>query len=55
MIVDAIISLAKSLKRRIVAEGLEDTATQARLIEMACDYGQGYVYSRPLPADAALE
>ncbi|MES1936145.1 sensor domain-containing phosphodiesterase [Salinisphaera hydrothermalis] len=55
MIVHAIIGLAKSFKRHIVAEGIEDTATQARLIEMGCEYGQGFLYSRPLPADAALE
>lgn len=54
MIVSAIISLAKSFKRRTVAEGIEDAATQRRLIDMGCEYGQGYLYSRPLPADAAL-
>lgn len=54
MIVGAIIGLAKSFDRDIVAEGIEDTATQDRLIEMGCEYGQGFLYSRPLPADAAL-
>ncbi|MGB7754754.1 MAG: GGDEF and EAL domain-containing protein [Salinisphaera sp.] len=55
MIVDAVISLAKSFKRRTVAEGIENIATHKRLIEMGCEYGQGFLYSRPLPANAALE
>ena len=55
MIINAIISLAKSFRRGIVAEGIEDAATQTRLIEMGCEYGQGFFYSRPLPAGAALE
>ncbi|AWN16444.1 GGDEF domain-containing protein [Salinisphaera sp. LB1] len=55
MIVDAIISLAQSFKRRTVAEGIENIATHNRLIEMGCEYGQGFLYSRPLPAGAALE
>lgn len=55
MIVDAIISLAKRFKPRTVAEGIENVASHNRLIEMGCEYDQGYLYSRPLPAVAALE
>lgn len=54
MIVKAIIGLATSFQRRIVAEGIEDAATQARLIELGCEYAQGFFYSPALPAEEAL-
>jgi EAL domain-containing protein (putative c-di-GMP-specific phosphodiesterase class I) len=34
----------------VVAEGIEDDATLAVLQELGCDYGQGYLFSAPLPA-----
>jgi diguanylate cyclase (GGDEF)-like protein/PAS domain S-box-containing protein len=49
----ATISLAHSLKMKVVAEGVE---TQAQLYFLSavhrCDYIQGYLFSRPLPLDA---
>jgi len=35
---------------RIVAEGVEDEAQLSRLADLGCDYAQGYLISRPLPA-----
>ncbi|WP_203299162.1 EAL domain-containing protein [Marinobacter sediminum] len=55
MIVSAIISLSKSFKRRLVAEGIESAAVEAKLIELGCDLGQGFFYSKPLPLEQALE
>ena len=47
-IVKAIIDLAKSLGKSIVAEGVE-TAEQAKLLkELGCEYAQGYYFSRPV-------
>ncbi|WP_339799989.1 EAL domain-containing protein [uncultured Marinobacter sp.] len=54
MIVEAIISLCRSFKRRVVAEGVESPALEARLKELGCDIGQGYTYSRPVPLEEAL-
>ncbi len=48
-IVQAIIQMAHSLKLELVAEGIEDAATLARLVEMGCDYGQGFYWSPALP------
>ena len=49
-IVRAILSLARSLKLRVVAEGIEYPEQRAYLIDQGCAEGQGYLFSRPLPA-----
>ncbi|MDB5944552.1 MAG: signal transduction protein : sensor, domain [Ramlibacter sp.] len=50
-IVETCITLAHSLKLKVVAEGVE-TQEQARLLrELECDQAQGYLYSKPVPAD----
>jgi diguanylate cyclase (GGDEF)-like protein len=50
-IVYATIELAHKLGIRVVAEGVEDEATWQALDELGCELVQGYVLSRPLPAD----
>ncbi len=48
-LVDAITQLARTLQIQVVAEGIE-TPEQLRLLRaLGCDYGQGYLLSRPLP------
>jgi diguanylate cyclase (GGDEF)-like protein len=54
MIVKSIISLSKNFKRRVVAEGIETQAMQDKLIDMGCEQAQGFFYTKPLPAVAAL-
>ncbi len=49
-IVDAVISLAHGLGIDVVAEGIETTEQLEILRDLACDRGQGYLFSRPLPA-----
>lgn len=52
-LVRAVLALAGALDLDVVAEGIE-TAEQLRLLtELGCRYGQGYLRSRPLPADEA--
>jgi diguanylate cyclase (GGDEF)-like protein len=51
VIVRSIVDLARNLGLRVVAEGVETASTWDALREMGCDIAQGYVISRPLPAD----
>jgi EAL domain-containing protein (putative c-di-GMP-specific phosphodiesterase class I) len=50
-IVQASIDLAHKFGKRVVAEGVEDTTTLQMLEGMGCDQAQGYLISRPLPAE----
>jgi diguanylate cyclase (GGDEF)-like protein len=47
----AIISLAHSLKMKVVAEGIELPQHLMFLSSEGCDIGQGYLFSRPVPAN----
>lgn len=49
---DTIIVMAHRLGMQVVAEGVETQAQHALLAAGGCDYGQGYLVSRPVPADA---
>ena len=48
--VKAIIDLAHTMGYKVVAEGVETSKEAAILSSFHCDYAQGYLYSRPLPA-----
>jgi len=49
-IVRAIIQLGKSLGMLVIAEGVETEEQERYLIEEGCNEGQGYYYSKPVPA-----
>ncbi|MBM3108847.1 EAL domain-containing protein [Pseudomonas sp. V1] len=49
-IVRAIIQLGKSLGMQVIAEGVETAEQEAYIIAQGCHEGQGYHYSKPLPA-----
>ena len=50
-LVTAIISMAQSLKLTIIAEGVETQPEQAFLRMRGCEHAQGYLFSKPVPAD----
>ncbi len=53
-IVETIITLASKLKMKVVAEGIETTAQLEALKAFDCEFGQGFLFYKPLPA-AAIE
>jgi diguanylate cyclase (GGDEF)-like protein/PAS domain S-box-containing protein len=48
----AVLGLGRVLGMSVVAEGIEHAGQHARLQALACEYGQGYHFARPLAADA---
>jgi len=50
-IVQSTIDLAHALGLRVVAEGVETNAVMTMLQDSGCDVAQGYIISKPLPAD----
>lgn len=53
-IVRMLAELARSLGMDIIAEGIEDEAQAEQLRTFGCDYGQGFLYARPVPAEQAM-
>ncbi|MBT1713485.1 EAL domain-containing protein [Enterobacter dykesii] len=50
-LVETIISIARTMEMNVVAEGIETEEQQVVLTRLGCDYLQGYLFSRPLPAE----
>jgi len=54
-IVQAVISVAKSLGLSVTAEGIENEAQLQRLRELGCERGQGFLFGHPRAADIVFE
>ena len=52
---EAIITMAQKLGLKVIAEGIETEEQRRLLLDSGCDYGQGYLFSRPIPADDFLQ
>lgn len=48
-LVKSIITLAESLSIEVLAEGIETQDQEEVLVDLGCDYAQGYFYAKPLP------
>ena len=49
-VVNAILYLAKNFELDVVAEGIETEEQERMLRELGCQYGQGFLFARPMPA-----
>ncbi|AVF02380.1 MULTISPECIES: EAL domain-containing protein [Devosia] len=54
-IVQAMLGLAKTLGLKTVAEGIETQGEALKLSAWGCDYGQGYLFARPMPFEEAKQ
>lgn len=52
MVMSTIVQLAKRLDKKIVAEGIETQPQLEFIRRIGCDFAQGYLISKPLPAEA---
>ena len=53
-VVRGIVRIAAAVGMRVVAEGIEEIRQEQLLVEAACHYGQGFLYSRPVPLAEAI-
>ncbi|MGL6344378.1 MAG: EAL domain-containing protein, partial [Waterburya sp.] len=54
-IVDAVLTLGQGLNLNVVAEGVETEELKELLKNLGCEYIQGYLFSKPLPAEEATK
>ncbi|MFC7735137.1 EAL domain-containing protein [Roseomonas sp. GCM10028921] len=54
-IVGAVIGLGRALGVPVVAEGVETAAQAGALVALGCDFGQGWLFGRPLPPEGVPE
>ncbi len=50
-IVSSLVTLGRELRLEVIAEGIETAAQEARLRDLGCELGQGYLYGQPMPPD----
>ncbi|SMP56195.1 putative bifunctional diguanylate cyclase/phosphodiesterase [Anoxynatronum buryatiense] len=53
-VIDSMIALIHSLNLEVLAEGVEEKEQFRRLASCGCDYIQGYLFSKPLPPEDAV-
>jgi diguanylate cyclase (GGDEF)-like protein/PAS domain S-box-containing protein len=54
-LLETIVSLGQKLNMTVLAEGIETEPQLQRLRELGCDLGQGYLFSRAVPKEEALQ
>lgn len=54
IVLQSIIALAHGLKQNLIAEGIETESDAAELLQMGCEYAQGYLFGEPAPAEEII-
>jgi c-di-GMP-specific phosphodiesterase len=54
-IVSSVVKLGQDLNLEVVAEGVENAIMARQLMELGCDYGQGWLFGRPVRAEELQE
>ncbi len=54
-VVRAILALAGALGMQVIAEGIETIEQHEALVQLGCEFGQGFFYARPQPASVWIE
>jgi diguanylate cyclase (GGDEF)-like protein len=54
-LVPVIIAIAQTMNMQVVAEGIETPEQLNHLRDLNCDFGQGYLFSKPLPAEKIID
>jgi EAL domain-containing protein (putative c-di-GMP-specific phosphodiesterase class I) len=54
-VVQAVVGLGRAFGLQVCAEGVETPEQHARVIELGCDFAQGYLLARPVPAERTGE
>ncbi|THB68012.1 MAG: EAL domain-containing protein [Desulfovibrio sp.] len=52
-IIKTIVSLAHDLGKQVIAEGIETVHQQRRLTDLGCEFGQGFLFAKPMPGQEA--
>ena len=51
ILVQTIIAMGHNMGKKVLAEGVEREDQWQKLLELGCDYGQGFLWSRPQPVE----
>jgi EAL domain-containing protein (putative c-di-GMP-specific phosphodiesterase class I) len=54
-LVAVIVAIAQTMEMKVIAEGIETPDQLAHLRSLNCDFGQGYLFSKPLPAHQIID
>jgi diguanylate cyclase (GGDEF)-like protein/PAS domain S-box-containing protein len=53
--IEVIVALAHKMKLKVIAEGIETAKQLETLLDLGCEFGQGYYFSQPMESKAALQ
>ena len=53
MVLRSIIAMAHGLNQKLIAEGVETETDVAELLQLGCEFGQGYLFGEPMAANTA--